>query len=220
MLRLLTHPVKEIPGVGGVDGGKLFLHLLPPGVLPPLQEYPFSQDGPFLHKLRDLPRPETTKCRDNSISALLKWHLSEKNGRMKSPRWLKPRIGHTNFQDSQIMSSTLSFIYLSWLVLKYLDKLFFESARTRGESREPQEQKGWFPFCQGAPWHRLWRTGQEKNTWRRAWFLSTFSRNPSATQEVESQPITPPKRKKVKRESEEITAFMFAELSSLLRTAT
>ena len=88
---------------------------------------------------------------------------------MKSPRWLEPWIGHTNIQDSQIMSSTLSFNYLSWLVLKDLDKLFFESARTRGESCEPQEQKGWFPFCQGAPWHRLWRTGQEKNTWRRAW---------------------------------------------------
>ena len=218
MLRLLTHPVKEIPGVGGVDGGKLFLHLLPPGVLPPLQEYPFSQYDPFLHKLRNLPRLPNV----GTIQSQPCWSgiSLKKNGRMKSPRWLKPRIGHTNFQDSQIMSSTLSFNYLSWLVLKDLDKLFFESARTRGESCEPQEQKGWFPFCQGAPWHRLWRTGQEKNTWRRVWFLSTFSRNPSATQEVESQPITPPKRKKVPRESEEITAFMFAELSSLLRTAT
>ena len=65
---------------------------------------------------------------------------------MKSPRWLKPRIGHTNFQDSQIMSSTLSFNYLSWLVLKDLDKLFLRVLEQEGRVASPKNRKVGFPF--------------------------------------------------------------------------
>ena len=104
-------------------------------------------------------------------------------------------------------------------MLKDLDKLFFESARTRGESCEPKNRKVGFPFarehlgtdCEGQARRRI--RGEEPD-------FSVHSLGIHPLHRKWSLNLSHLPRERKSRESEEITAFMFAELSSLLRTAT